>query len=88
MPPARRPPWALIPGLVLQGFGLVSGCALAFYVSAGIAIAGALVCWVLVRPTDRDLQGPIFSRRSRWIHADPGSTPAITRTRRSNRIHP
>jgi MFS family permease len=57
----------------------VSGFALAFYVSAGIAVAGALICFVLVRPTGHDVE-PIFSRRSRWIHAHPGSTPAVTRT--------
>ena len=58
----------------------VSGFALAFYVSAGIAVVGALICFVLVRPTGHEAAGPIFSRRSRWIHAHPGSTPAVTRT--------
>ena len=57
----------------------VSGFALAFYVSAGIAVAGALVCLVLVRRTDRALERPVFSRRSRWVAVHPGSTPAVSR---------
>jgi EmrB/QacA subfamily drug resistance transporter len=57
----------------------VSGFALAFYISAGIAVAGAAICFLLVRATGHEIAGPIFSRRSRWIHAHPGSTPAVTR---------
>jgi hypothetical protein len=58
----------------------VSGFSLAFYVSAGIALAGALVCFALVRPSGREAQWPIFGRRSRWILTHPGATPAVTRT--------
>ena len=57
----------------------ISGFSLAFYVSAAIGVAGAIVCLVLVRQTGRYVEGPIFSRRSRWILAHPGSTPAVTR---------
>jgi EmrB/QacA subfamily drug resistance transporter len=52
-----------------------------FYASAGIAIAGALTAFVLVRKSDRiKTKGPpVFSRRSRWILATSGRSPAITR---------
>jgi len=50
-----------------------------FAVSAGIALLGALVSLLLVRKSDRVRQGPIFSRRSRWIFASQGRSPAITR---------
>jgi MFS family permease len=52
---------------------------LMFFVSAGIAVAGALACFLLVRRTDRVTQGPIFTRRSRWVTANVGRTPGITR---------
>jgi EmrB/QacA subfamily drug resistance transporter len=52
---------------------------LMFFVSAGIALAGALACFALVRRTDRVTEGPIFSRRSRWVSANVGRTPGITR---------
>lgn len=52
-----------------------------FYASAGIALLGALFSFVLVRRRDRlKTGGPgIFSRRSRWISATSGRSPAITR---------
>jgi MFS family permease len=87
--------WALIPGLVLQGPARdnpvvqlalqdlidahISGFRLAFIVSAVIAVVGALACFALVRQKGREVEGPIFTRRSRWILAHPGSTPAVTR---------
>jgi EmrB/QacA subfamily drug resistance transporter len=43
-----------------------------FFVSAGIAAIGAIVCWLLVRRDQRTASGPIFSRRSRWQRATPG----------------
>jgi len=53
-----------------------------FYASAGIALLGALVTFVLVRKTDR-LKTPggpgVFSRRSRWISTSVGRSPAISR---------
>jgi EmrB/QacA subfamily drug resistance transporter len=53
-----------------------------FYASAGIAIAGAIVSLVLVRKSDR-IKTPggsgVFTRRSRWIFASVGRSPAITR---------
>jgi MFS family permease len=52
---------------------------LMFFVSAGIAVAGALACLALVRRTDRVTEGPIFSRRSRWVSANVGRTPGVTR---------
>jgi EmrB/QacA subfamily drug resistance transporter len=57
----------------------ISGFRLAFIVSAGIAVAGALASFALVRQKGREVEGPIFTRRSRWILAHPGSTPAVTR---------
>lgn len=57
----------------------ISGFSLAFYVSAAIALAGALACLVLVRKRGRVVEGPIFTRRSRWILAHRGETPAVTR---------
>jgi hypothetical protein len=50
-----------------------------FVVSAAIAIAGAIACLLLVRRTERVTEGPIFSRRSRWVSANVGRTPAVTR---------
>ena len=49
-----------------------------FYASAGIALLGAFFSLVLVRKTDRVKVG-VFSRRSRWISATSGRSPAITR---------
>jgi EmrB/QacA subfamily drug resistance transporter len=52
-----------------------------FFASAGIAIVGALVSFVLVRRRDRVKPGAtgVFTRRSRWIFATSGRSPAITR---------
>jgi EmrB/QacA subfamily drug resistance transporter len=53
---------------------------LTFYTTAGIALLGALACFVLVRRTPRVVEGgPIFSRRSRWVYANVSRTPAITK---------
>jgi EmrB/QacA subfamily drug resistance transporter len=52
---------------------------LTFYTTAGIALLGALACFVLVRKTTRVAEGPIFGRRSRWVLANTGRTPGLTR---------
>jgi EmrB/QacA subfamily drug resistance transporter len=49
-----------------------------FAVSAGIAVLGALFSLLLVRKADRVKVG-VFSRRSRWISATSGRSPAVTR---------
>lgn len=60
--------------------GHVEAFELMFYTSAGIALLGALACFVLVRRTTRIAEGgPIFSRRSRWVYANVPRTPAITK---------
>jgi MFS family permease len=50
-----------------------------FYATAVIGLLGALACLVLVRRTTRVAEGPIFSRRSRWIYANVGSTPGVSK---------
>ena len=50
-----------------------------FLTSAGIALLGALVCFILVRRDDRFYGGPVFGRRSRWVWANAGTTPGLTR---------
>ena len=50
-----------------------------FAASAGIALLGALVSFVLVRHADRVKTGPVFGRRSRWMLATEGRSSAITR---------
>jgi EmrB/QacA subfamily drug resistance transporter len=52
-----------------------------FYSSAGIALLGALASFLLVRKRDRLRAGAtgVFTRRSRWILATTGRSPAITR---------
>jgi hypothetical protein len=52
-----------------------------FFASSGIALLGALVTFVLVRKTDRmkTKAAGVFTRRSRWIYATSGRSPAITR---------
>jgi EmrB/QacA subfamily drug resistance transporter len=57
----------------------VDGFQLMFVVSAAIAIVGALACLILVRRTERVTEGPIFARRSRWVSANVGRTPGVTR---------
>jgi len=50
-----------------------------FAASAGIALTGAIVCFFLVRKTDRVATGRVFSRRSRWIYTSQGRSSAITK---------
>jgi EmrB/QacA subfamily drug resistance transporter len=50
-----------------------------FLTSVGIALVGAVVCFVLVRREDRFYRGPVFGRRSRWVWAHAGASPAVTR---------
>lgn len=52
-----------------------------FYASGAIAIVGAIVSFILVRKRDRVKPGAagIFTRRSRWIAATSGRSPAVTR---------
>jgi MFS family permease len=52
-----------------------------FYASAGIAVVGAIVSFILVRRSDRIRTGAtgVFTRRSRWVLATSGRSPAITR---------
>lgn len=50
-----------------------------FLTTAGIALLGAVVCFTLVRRTDRVHEAPIFSRRSRWFWASAGVGPGVTR---------
>jgi EmrB/QacA subfamily drug resistance transporter len=52
---------------------------LMFYVSAGIALVGAVACLILVRRGDRLAEGPIFARRSRWAYVTSGHGPGITK---------
>jgi EmrB/QacA subfamily drug resistance transporter len=54
---------------------------LMFVVSGAVALLGAIACLLLVRKTDRVTTGPIFTRRSRWVSANVGRTPGITRRR-------
>jgi EmrB/QacA subfamily drug resistance transporter len=57
----------------------IEGFQLMFMVTAGIALVGAIVCFLLVRKSDRVTEGPVFARRSRWVSANVGRTPGITR---------
>jgi hypothetical protein len=57
----------------------VSAFELMFYVSAGIALVGALVCLVLVRRGDRLAEGPVCSRRSRWQYVTTRHRPGVTK---------
>jgi MFS family permease len=50
-----------------------------FLTTAGIALLGALTCFILVRGEDRLYEVPVFSRRSRWFWATAGLGPGITR---------
>jgi EmrB/QacA subfamily drug resistance transporter len=52
---------------------------LMFFITAAIALAGAIACVLLVRRSDRVAVEPIFSRRSRWVSANVGRTPGLTR---------
>ena len=57
----------------------VNGFAAAFYVSAALALVGAVVACVLVRQHGRIYAGRVFSRRSRSVQAHAGVSPAVTR---------
>jgi hypothetical protein len=50
-----------------------------FLTTAGIALLGAVVCFTLVRRTDRVYGAPVFGRRSRWFWASSGVGPGLTR---------
>ena len=50
-----------------------------FLASTGIALVGALACFILVRRENRFYVGPVFGRRSRWTYATAGTTPGLTR---------
>jgi EmrB/QacA subfamily drug resistance transporter len=50
-----------------------------FYASAVIALLGAFFSLILVRKRDRIKTAGVFTRRSRWIFATSGRSPAITR---------
>ncbi|MBM3667836.1 MAG: DHA2 family efflux MFS transporter permease subunit [Actinobacteria bacterium] len=50
-----------------------------FFAAGGIALLGAIACFLLVRKTDRIQGGPVFTRRSRWLYATSGRGPAITK---------
>ncbi len=52
---------------------------LTMLVVAAVALAGALIVFVLVRRTDRVAQAPILSRRSRWAWIAPAEGAAVTR---------
>jgi EmrB/QacA subfamily drug resistance transporter len=59
--------------------GHVLGYEAVFYTTAGIALLGALICFLLVRRVDRVERLRVFGRGSRWQYANTGRTPAITR---------
>jgi MFS family permease len=65
----------------------VASFQLTFYVSAAIAVLGAVICFILVRRGDRVAEGPIFSRRSRWAYVTTGHGPGITRQPRDVVAH-
>jgi EmrB/QacA subfamily drug resistance transporter len=50
-----------------------------FIAAGGLALLGALACFLLVRKSDRIQEGPIFARRSRWYYTMSGRSPAITK---------
>jgi EmrB/QacA subfamily drug resistance transporter len=50
-----------------------------FLTTTGIALLGALACFLLVRRGDRVYAFPVFSRRSRWTWASSGLGPGVTR---------
>jgi EmrB/QacA subfamily drug resistance transporter len=52
-----------------------------FFAAGGIALLGALTSFILVRKQDRvkPKAAGVFTRRSRWIYATSGRSPAITR---------
>ena len=66
---------------VLAEFRLahVEAYQLVFCVAGLIAIAGAVVCFRMVRREDRIRPHRTFSRRSRWAWATTGQGPSVTR---------
>jgi MFS family permease len=52
---------------------------LTFLISAVVALVGAAAALVLVRRGDPVAEGPIFSRRSRWVYMTTAQGPAITK---------
>ncbi len=62
---------------------IVNGHAAAYEVTfiftGGLALLGALACFLLVRRGDPVKEGPVFSRRSRWIYATGGRSSAVTK---------
>jgi hypothetical protein len=59
-----------------------------FLASAGIALLGAVFCFILVRRENRFYVGPVFGRRSRWTYTNVGATPAISRHPPDDRAGP
>jgi EmrB/QacA subfamily drug resistance transporter len=59
--------------------GHIDAFQVTFYSSAGLAVLGAIACFILVRRTTKVAAGPVFGRRSRWIYANVGRTPGVTR---------
>jgi len=57
----------------------VAAYELTFFVAGGIALLGAIACFVLVRRSDRVTEERVFARRSRWIYAASGRSGAVTR---------
>ncbi len=50
-----------------------------FLFAGGLALLGALACLLLVRRGDPVKEGPVFSRRSRWIYATAGRSSAVSK---------
>jgi EmrB/QacA subfamily drug resistance transporter len=61
------------------GDAFIGGFEVALVLAAAIALVGALSSALLVRRGDRVAAGPVFGRRSRWVQATAGRSPAITR---------
>jgi EmrB/QacA subfamily drug resistance transporter len=64
----------------------VAAFQLIFYVSAAIAVLGAVICFILVRRGDRVAER-VFTRRSRWAYVTTGHGPGITRQPRDAVAH-
>ena len=52
---------------------------LVFIISAAIALVGAVLMFLLVRKSDRVVEGPVFARRSRWVYSTASVSPGITK---------
>ena len=74
--PAHRDPRVIKPYVIASH---VTAFEVTFYASAGIAVLGAFFSLILVRKRDRVKTAGVFTRRSRWIFATSGRSPAITR---------